>query len=246
MEEKDKQTYSLEEILREVKEMDLPEAREDQADLEALLEESAPEEPLSRKAASPKEAAGPADEAEDEAEEKSTPAKEFFFWAQALTVVLTVLVCLNTFFLRISGVVGSSMYDTLEQGDQVIMRILGYSEPERGDIIVCTSDAFGGEALVKRVVALAGDRLDISEDGRVILNGEIISEPYIYETIAPTKHGDQTYPLTIGEGHVFVMGDNRNGSTDSRWKEVGEIECDRVVGKVLFRIWPLRKIGGVR
>ncbi len=179
-------------------------------------------------------------------EDSSTPAKEFFFWAQALTVVLTVLVCVNTFFLRLSGVVGSSMYDTLEQRDQVVLQIAGYDEPQRGDIIVCTSDAFGGEALVKRVIALEGDTLDIAADGHVILNGAVLTEPYIYELISPNKHGDQVYPFTVSEGHVFVMGDNRNGSTDSRWQDVDEIDCERVVGKVLFRVWPLNKIGGVR
>ena len=200
----------------------------------------------SARKASPAAASQAPSRAASEESEGSTPAKELFFWAQALTIVLAVLVCVNTFFLRLSGVVGSSMYDTLEERDQVVLQIMGYDQPQRGDIIVCTSDAFGGEALVKRVIAVEGDTLNLSADGEVILNGETLTEPYIFETIAPNKRGDQRYPLTVSPGHVFVMGDNRNGSTDSRWTEVGEIDCRRVVGKVLFRIWPLTKIGGVQ
>lgn len=179
--------------------------------------------------------------------QKETPcaASELYFWAQALAFALAFLVLVNTFFFRLSGVHGSSMYDTLEEGDQLILQVIGYREPQRGDIIVCTSDAFGGEALVKRVIAVAGDTLDIDGNGNVVLNGETLYEPYIYETIRSEKRGNQSYPVTVSEGCLFVMGDNRNGSTDSRYTEVGQISCQRVIGKALFRIWPLNKLGGV-
>ena len=163
--------------------------------------------------------------------EKPDGASELYFWAQALAFALAFLVLVNTFFFRLSGVHGSSMYDTLEDGDQLILQVIGYHEPQRGDIIVCTSDAFGGEALVKRVIA--------------VLNGETLYEPYIYELIRSEKRGNQRYPVTVDEGCIFVMGDNRNGSTDSRYTEVGQISCQRVIGKALFRIWPLNKLGGV-
>lgn len=178
--------------------------------------------------------------------EKTSAVQELFFWAQALTLVLAVLILVNTFFFRLSGVRGTSMLKTLEENDQLILRVIGYDAPQRGDVIVCTSDAFGGEALVKRVIAIEGDTLDIDSDGEVILNGEVLYEPYIYETIRSDRHGNQHYPLIVEAGHVFVMGDNRNGSTDSRWVEVGQISCDRVIGKVLFRIWPITKLGNVK
>ena len=76
--------------------------------------------------------------------EKTNGAAELFFWAQALTVALIVLVCCNTFFFRLSGVWGHSMENTLFQNDQLILQIFGYEQPERGDIIVCVSDAFDG------------------------------------------------------------------------------------------------------
>lgn len=182
-------------------------------------------------------------------EKKKAPTdnvREMYFWAQALTIALAVLVLINTFFFRLSGVHGSSMCDTLANGDQLILQIIGYDQPRRGDIIVCTSDGFGGEALVKRVIAVAGDVVDIDADGNVVVNGETLYEPYIREPILPGKRGDQQYPLTVREGCLFVMGDNRNGSTDSRFTMVGQISEERVLGKVLFRFWPLTKIGVLR
>ena len=94
--------------------------------------------------------------------EKNTPVGELFFWAQALTIALAVLVCVNTFFFRLSGVVGQSMENTLHQGDQLILQVIGYNQPQRGDIIVCYSDAFyGGEALVKRVIDILQGRITV-------------------------------------------------------------------------------------
>lgn len=173
----------------------------------------------------------------------STLAGELFFWAQALTAALAILVCLNTFFFRLSGVHGRSMQDTLSGGDQLILQIIGYDQPQRGDIVVCTSDGFEDEALVKRVIAVAGDVVEISDSGYMMVNGEELYEPYAKEPIRPENRGDQSYPLTIDEGHVFVAGDNRNHSSDSRMRFVGQIETDRVIGRALFRIWPLNRIG---
>lgn len=178
--------------------------------------------------------------------EKNTPAGELFFWAQALTVALAVLVCINTFFFRLSGVVGQSMESTLHQGDQLILQVLGYDQPERGDIIVCYSDAFGGEALVKRVIAVEGDTVDVSDDGYMVVNGEELYEPYAKEAMWADQRGDQSYPVTVKEDCLFVVGDNRNHSTDSRSLMVGQVEEDRVIGKALFRVFPLHKIGGVQ
>lgn len=176
---------------------------------------------------------------------KTDSATELFFWAQALAFALAVLVCFNTFFFRLSGVRGISMQDTLTAGDQLVLRVIGYDEPQRGDVVVCYSDAFGGEALVKRVIAVEGDTVDISDDGYMVVNGKELYEPYAKESIIDKKRGDQYYPMTIKKGHVFVVGDNRNHSTDSRWIMVDQIPEERIIGKALFRIWPLHKIGGV-
>lgn len=177
--------------------------------------------------------------------EKTSAAAELFFWAQALTVALAVLVCCNTFFFRLSGVVGQSMESTLHQGDQLILQIIGYDQPERGDIIVCYSDHFG-EALVKRVIAVEGDTVDISDDGYMVVNGEELYEPYANEAMWESKRGGHNYPVTVLEDHVFAVGDNRNHSSDSRDVLIGQIPEDQVIGKALFRIFPFNKIGGVK
>lgn len=172
-------------------------------------------------------------------------ATELFFWAQALVLSLVVLVLFNVFFFRISGVVGSSMEPTLQNGDRILLRIIGYSEPERGDIVVVQAPQFDNEPLVKRIIAVGGDEININNLGEVYINGELQYEPYILETINSANIGNQVYPLVIPEGYVFFMGDNRNGSTDSRESYVGIQPVSNIIGKVESRIWPINKIGGL-
>lgn len=174
-------------------------------------------------------------------ETAEAPASELFFWAQALTFALIVLVVINTFLIRISGVSGTSMVPTLQDHDQILLQIAGYHTPKKGEMVVVISKFFGGEPLVKRVIGTEGDVIDISQDGHVIVNGEVQEEPYIAEFIRESKRGSVAYPYTVSEGCVFVMGDNRNGSSDSR--EIGELPCDEIVGRAVFRVWPLTKIG---
>lgn len=170
---------------------------------------------------------------------------ELFFWAQALAMSLVALVIINIFFFRMSGVVGSSMVPTLNEADRVLLRIIGYDDPQRGDIVVVSAPQFDEDPLVKRIIAVGGDELDIdSATGSVSINGVVQYEPYINELIR--NSGDWNYPITVPEGFVFFMGDNRNGSTDSRDIEVGMQPVSNVIGKVFFRIWPIKDIGAVK
>ena len=181
---------------------------------------------------------------------RKTPeaASEIYFWAKTLSVALVILILVNTFFLRLSSVSGSSMYPTLANMDQLLLQVAGYNTQrnpaQRGDIVVVISEEYGsGIPLVKRIIGVAGDVIDITADGHVSVNGEVLQEDYISELIATGERGSVSYPYTVSNGCVFVMGDNRNLSHDSR--DLGEIPCDGIVGKAILRIWPLNKIGGV-
>ena len=175
-------------------------------------------------------------------------ASELYFWAKTMTAALIVLVLVNTFFLRLSSVSGSSMYPTLEHMDQLLLQVIGYNTErnpaQRGDIVVIISEEFGSDTpLVKRVIGVAGDVIDITSDGYITINGVVQQEDYISEPISPEERGSVTYPYTVDEGCIFVIGDNRNLSHDSRM--LGQLSCKDIVGKAILRVWPLNKLGGV-
>ena len=140
-----------------------------------------------------------------------SPVRELFFWAQALVFALVLLVFINSFIGRISGVKGDSMYSTLHNNDQVLVQLVGYDAPKRGDIVVVMTSYFPTEPLIKRVIGIGGDVINISTDGTVSVNGKKQYEPYIYETVRTL--GNIQYPYTVPAGTVFVMGDNRNHSS---------------------------------
>lgn len=166
-----------------------------------------------------------------------------FDWAEAFVRALVLVIVLLTFIFRIVSVDGSSMYPTLKDGEGVIISNLLY-EPQKGDIIVIAQPNFTQKPIIKRLIATGGDTVDIRyETNEVLVNGEVIDEPYLVE--AMTKQGDVQLPLTLKEGELFVMGDNRNGSTDSRSTLIGIIDERYVVGRVILRIFPINKLGTV-
>ena len=181
---------------------------------------------------------------------RKTPeaASEIYFWAKTLSVALVILILVNTFFLRLSSVSGSSMYPTLANMDQLLLQVAGYNTQrnpaQRGDIVVVISEEYGsGIPLVKRIIGVAGDVIDITEEGDITVNGTVLQEPYISAPILQDYKGSVNYPYTVTTGHVFVVGDNRNNSFDSR--DLGELPCANIIGKAVVRIWPLSKLGGV-
>ncbi len=178
--------------------------------------------------------------------EKGSLASDLFDWAEALVYALALLVVVCAFFVRLSGVQGTSMYPTLDNGDQLLLLSFGYNEPERGDIVVLMADDFMDQPLVKRVIGIGGDVIDMDPSGTVTVNGEALYEPYINDLNGQDMYlGDIQFPLTVPDGQVFVMGDNRNGSSDSRKAEVGTIPYEKIVGKAVFRLFPFNRMGRI-
>ena len=165
-------------------------------------------------------------------------------WYEALVSALAVMVLLFSFFFRIIQVDGGSMNPTLWDGDKLIVWGAGYV-PQRGDVVIVDDYTSYGRPLVKRIIAMGGDTVAIDYDeGTVTVNGETLEEPYIAE---PTFLGyDVTFPYTVPEGQLFLMGDNRNASLDSRSSSIGCIAEEDILGKVLLCFLPFEDAGVVK
>ncbi|MDY3617727.1 signal peptidase I [Agathobaculum sp.] len=169
---------------------------------------------------------------------------EWFSWGESLLTVLIFFVVVFTFLVRLIGVDGSSMFPTLEDHNIMLVSNLNY-HPEKGDIVVLNKAGFwNDQPIVKRIIATGGDTIDIDfSTGTVSVNGEALDEPYIAELTA--REGDMAFPQTVPEGSIFVMGDNRNASTDSRWTSLGMVDERYILGHVLSVIYPFNKFGAV-
>lgn len=168
-----------------------------------------------------------------------------FEWVQPLMVALVVVTMLLTFVFRQVTVSGSSMYDTLENGDRLIITNMFY-EPQVGDIVVISHGQNYGKALIKRVIALEGQTLSIDfETGDVVVDGVLLDEKYITGKTIKDPRSPLEVPSVIPEGYVYVMGDNREHSSDSRNTNIGLIKKSDIVGKAQFRIFPFDSFGSV-
>ena len=166
-------------------------------------------------------------------------------WIQCLMSALIVCVVLFIFVVRVIDVKGTSMYPTLNNQDKMLVSDIFY-KPKAGDVVVFKKDQYDpSKALVKRVIATEGQDINIDFDrGIVYVDGEALEEDYINE-LTTTKL-DFIGPQTVPEGCVFVMGDNRNMSTDSRKTEIGMVDTRLIIGRVYFVIFPLDSFGLVR
>ncbi len=157
-------------------------------------------------------------------------------WLDSIVFAIILILLVFTFVFRIVGVVGESMYPTLNDGDWLTVSAVNKTV-NRGDIVVITQANDLNEPIIKRVIAVGGDTLDINfTSGQVFLNGKVIEEPYINELT--NKKGDFKGPVKIPEGYVFVMGDNRNDSLDSRFNSIGVIDERYILGVANGRLYP--------
>ena len=185
-------------------------------------------------------------------EEKKPPRKpgeDLFYWLGAMVGAIVVLTLAFSFLGRLTRVDGHSMDPTLADNEMMLVWSLGY-EPQRGDIVVLnktSTDFLDRRAIVKRVIALGGDTVDIDYNSSVVyLNGQPLEESYLGEDMYwPGNPYMQQTHFEIPEGSVFVMGDNRNGSTDSRDDRLGTIDADYILGKAVFALWPMERFGAL-
>ena len=174
-----------------------------------------------------------------EQERKTVRGRDLYEWIQSLVGSVLVVVAIFTFGIRMLGVDGHSMLNTLQHGDRLmVVNPIFYHDYKYGDIVILRkTGVFDNEPIVKRVIATGGQTVDIDfSEGVVYVDGEALEEDYIRE---PTYTAEGTeFPLTVPEGSIFVMGDNRNGSSDSRDYRLGTVDTRYVIGKAAFLLFP--------
>ena len=167
-----------------------------------------------------------------EQEKQTAKGRDLYEWVQSLVGSVLVVVAIFTFVIRMMGVDGHSMLNTLQHGDRLlVVNSMLYHDYKYGDIVILRKDGvFDDDPIVKRVIAVEGQTVDIDfAEGIVYVDGEALEEDYIRE---PTYTAEGTeFPLTVPEGSIFVMGDNRNGSSDT-------VDTRYVIGKAAFLIFP--------
>ena len=168
---------------------------------------------------------------------------------EVISVIVNVLICFAIVFLithfvgQRTVVSGSSMEDTLSDGDNLIVDKLSYRfhNPERYDVVVFPYQYEEDTYYIKRIIGLPGEVVNIDSDGTVYINGEPLDENYGTETIL--NSGLASSDIVLGEDEYFVLGDNRNNSTDSRFEQVGNIHGSDIVGKAWVRVYPFNEFG---
>lgn len=155
-----------------------------------------------------------------------------------LLVVAALAVLAVTLFLPVLEISGTSMEPTLEDGDIIVLVKSG--QYERGDLC---GFAYENKYLIKRIIGVPGDYIDIDEAGTVYVNGKALDEPYV--TQKSLGYSDVEFPLQVPDNRYFIMGDHRSTSVDSRSLAIGCVDKDQIIGTVLIKIWPLNKISTI-
>lgn len=178
----------------------------------------------------------PQGEAEEPAER--VPGREAYEWVRSLVAAVLIIVLVFTFLARMMGVQGPSMIPTLQNGDRLlVLNATVVREYRRGDIVIARKQSFSDDPIVKRVIAVGGQTVDIDFGaGVVYVDGVAQKEDYIND-LTYTYEGTD-FPLTVPEGSVFLMGDNRNMSTDSREPRIGAVDTRYLIGKAVLLVYP--------
>ena len=171
--------------------------------------------------------------------------RELLNTAIYLLCVLGAVWLVITFVGQRTEVEGASMENTLHNGDNLIVDKLSYRfhDPERFDIIVFPFQFQDNTYYIKRIIGLPGETVQIMDDGSIYINGEKLEENYGMDVIKPETIGRAAEPIELGDDEYFVMGDNRNNSSDSRTDMVGNIKRENIIGKAWLRIWPVSDFG---
>lgn len=173
----------------------------------------------------------------------SRQIKDILSWILYMVVIIALTVLFLRFVMQRTQVLGNSMRPTLEDGDSLMVDKLSYrfTDPERFDIVVFPLRHGEETYIIKRVIGLPGETVQITEDGRILVNGEVLTEHYGLEVIK--NPGRAAEPLTLGSDEYFLLGDNRNNSLDSREATIGNVKRSELIGKAFIRVYPFSSFG---
>ncbi|MCI8840122.1 MAG: signal peptidase I [Oscillospiraceae bacterium] len=170
---------------------------------------------------------------------ETSGGRELYMNVRVLVSMMAVFVMMFTFVARIIVVSGPSMENTLWGGDLILVWGLGYT-PKQGDVVVLTQESYQEDSIVKRVIATGGQRVDIDYGANAVrVDGELLEEDYIKEQMFVPGYGEGINHVTVPEGCLFVMGDNRNESADSRYPDIGIVDTRCVIGRGVAVMFPL-------
>jgi len=166
---------------------------------------------------------------------KTNLGEEIKDWVVSIIIAIVLAFFIRYFIVELYMVEGPSMRPTLVNGERLVVNKFIYrlKQPEKGDIVVFRYPRDPSRDFIKRVIGVAGDTIEV-KDGKVFLNGQLLNEPYILERTRGSYSA-----ATIPDGHIFVMGDNRNNSEDSRFRDVGFVSLEMLKGKAVMVFWPL-------
>lgn len=225
------------------------------AELRAALHRDGLEEPTSSVAVEDTGLPYAVDEEDDEPSARNRTLQSSLEWVAVVIGALVVALLVKTFLFQAFYIPSASMEPTLEKGDRVLVNKVSYDlhDVNRGDVVVFELDEEdvgpdGIKDLIKRVIGLPGDVIE-SRDGVVYVNDRALEEPYLDEGMVTGDPDDSRNPAierqTVPEGHVFVLGDNRSNSADSRYPYRGPIPIDTIVGRAFILVWPPGDLGGL-